>query len=251
MRAGMILPFSLMKSLRISISLESIHSIFSAVKRQNLRRLNSWRPPFLSSFLSPRPLPLPLAPLLGGGMSNSFYEFNVGCVQYQLLAVAALAGEESGDFHLHSRPGCRHQTRFALEGQTGHLALHRALGAGFDLLGSVAEPEIDHRNTGRRVAQRVEFDQFAGQHELVVQYAQAAAGAATAGAAGAAAAATAASAGLGASAAFGASPFSTERDFSSFIIGEGAVTAAFICTVRWRRTASLNLNECSSSSRVS
>jgi hypothetical protein len=56
---------------------------------------------------------------------------------------------------------------------------------------------------------------------------------------------------LGASAAFGASPFSTERDFSSFIIGEGAVTAAFICTVRWRRTASLNLNECSSSSRVS
>src|SRR5487761_2609914 len=87
--------------------------MFSAVKRQNLRRLNSWRPPFLSSFLSPRPLPLPLAPLLGGGMSNSFYEFNVGCVQYQLLAVAAFASEESGDFHLHSRPGCRYQARLA------------------------------------------------------------------------------------------------------------------------------------------
>src|SRR5487761_1946910 len=120
--------------------------MFSAVKRQNLRRLNSWRPPFLSSFLSPRPLPLPLAPLLGGGMSNSFYEINVGCVQYQLLALAAFAGEESGDFHLHSRLGCRHQARFAFERQAGHLALHRAHVPGFDLLRRMTEPEIDHRD---------------------------------------------------------------------------------------------------------
>ena len=31
-----------------------------------------------------------------------------------------------------------------------------------------------------------------------------------------------------------------DLDFSSFIIGEGVVTAAFILTVRWRNTASLN-----------
>lgn len=36
-------------------------------------------------------------------------------------------------------------------------------------------------------------------------------------------------------------------DLSSFIIGEGVVTARFILTVRWRRTASLNLKPCSSS----
>lgn len=42
-----------------------------------------------------------------------------------------------------------------------------------------------------------------------------------------------------------------DLDFSSFIIGEGVVTAAFILTVRWRSTASLNLKECSSSFSVS
>ncbi len=34
---------------------------------------------------------------------------------------------------------------------------------------------------------------------------------------------------------------------SSFIIGDGPVSAFFIATIRWRRTASLNLNACSSS----
>ncbi len=48
-----------------------------------------------------------------------------------------------------------------------------------------------------------------------------------------------------------ASPGIIDFDFSSFIIGEGAVAAAFILTVRWRSTASLNLNECSSSFSVS
>src|SRR5262249_60683121 len=43
-----------------------------------------------------------------------------------------------------------------------------------------------------------------------------------------------------------------ERDlaFSSFIIGEGATTASLIATMRWRSTASLNLNACSSSVSV-
>src|SRR4029078_6717942 len=48
------------------------------------------------------------------------------------------------------------------------------------------------------------------------------------------------------------SPFSiSERDFSSFIIGEGALTALGMRPIRWRSTASLNLNECSSSPSVS
>jgi hypothetical protein len=38
--------------------------------------------------------------------------------------------------------------------------------------------------------------------------------------------------------------------FSSFIMGEGALTASSTCTMRWRSTASLNLKPFSSSSMV-
>src|ERR1700690_2602960 len=44
------------------------------------------------------------------------------------------------------------------------------------------------------------------------------------------------------------SPSSSERDFSSFIMGEGVATASSRLVVRWRSTASLNLKPCSSSS---
>src|SRR5256885_1382059 len=43
----------------------------------------------------------------------------------------------------------------------------------------------------------------------------------------------------------------SDFDFSSFIIGDGEITALGIFTIRWRSTASLNLNECSSSASVS
>src|SRR5207253_1210753 len=48
-----------------------------------------------------------------------------------------------------------------------------------------------------------------------------------------------------------AGPSVTLRDFSSFIIGEGPDSASRLLTVRWRSTASLNLNACSSSASVS
>src|ERR1700674_4841013 len=69
MRAGMILPFSLMKSLRMAMSLSSTSLIFSAVKRQNLRRRNSprfcWRPSLPLANLPPFPLPRPRGAGLG------------------------------------------------------------------------------------------------------------------------------------------------------------------------------------------
>ena len=46
-------------------------------------------------------------------------------------------------------------------------------------------------------------------------------------------------------------PSISDFDFSSFIIGEGLMCALGIFTIRWRSTASLNLNECSSSASVS
>lgn len=73
-------------------------------------------------------------------------------------------------------------------------------------------------DASRCVAERFQLDDTTGEDELI-RTAQAAAGVATC-------AASVASAGLG------ASIFSTERAFSSFIIGEGVVTAAFILMVR-------------------
>src|SRR5438034_4017197 len=43
----------------------------------------------------------------------------------------------------------------------------------------------------------------------------------------------------------------SDRDFSSFIIGDGETTSSVFATIRWRRTASLNLNACSISVSVS
>src|SRR5262245_46089407 len=100
------------------------------------------------------------------------------------------------------------------------------------------QPEPQYRDAGRRVAQCLDSGQLSGQRNLIRRHARAEASSA-AGAAGA---------GFGLSSAAGAV---SERDFSSFIIGEGADTAPLIFTIRWRSTASLNLNACSSSPSVS
>src|SRR3954452_6301891 len=110
MRAGMILPVSLTKALRPPPSLSSIHSTFSAVKRQNLRRRKSARCPLSFLSLPNFPLPFPL-PLRGGGIFGflflSFDEFDVGHVQHELLRALALRGEKAVQlqFGVHFRCG--------------------------------------------------------------------------------------------------------------------------------------------------
>src|SRR3954468_8127067 len=168
MRAGMILPVSLMKSFSTSMSLYSIHSAFSAVKRQNLRRRNSARCPL--SFLSlpnfPLPLPLPFSPLRGG-MSCSFDEFDVGYVQHQLFRALAFRAQESLDLDPRLHGGLRQQLRLRFERHCGNLRPHLALPACFFLLRPVLEPELDHRDAGRRVAQGAQLDDFSADLDLV------------------------------------------------------------------------------------
>src|SRR5262245_6931166 len=89
MRAGMILPFSLMKSFSSSTSLKSISLIFSAVKRQNLRRLNSGRK-LRSSFFLSFDLPLPRNAM----MSCSSIDLEFVQVQYDAPAAAAAIRQE-------------------------------------------------------------------------------------------------------------------------------------------------------------
>src|SRR5947209_527580 len=116
------------------------------------------------------------------------------------------------------------------------------------------ELQVEGFRARRRVAQVTTGSEPCIQFDLVTRRRlheprasarpQAAAAGGVAGAAGAAAAAGAA---LPAAAPAGF----MERDFSSFIIGDGPVTASVITTIRWRSTASLNLNACSSSASVS
>ncbi len=116
------------------------------------------------------------------------------------------------------------------------------LDTGFNLHRTVREFEVDQWQPGGRVAQRFYRGDFSrkrsrikrlGAHPYVV------AGAGAGAAAGAAVAAGAVRSSDGG------------RARSSRIIGDGAVTASFINTVKWRSTASLNLNACSSSTNVS
>ncbi len=106
----------------------------------------------------------------------------------------------------------------------GDLTLHLPHHSGLGLLRGMLEQPFAYRNPRRRVAQRLALDQPAGELDAVQSFSRAitrcAAGssAATATAAGATSAAT--------------SPPNKERDFSSFIIGEGVVRACFILTVR-------------------
>src|SRR6185369_6750890 len=101
-------------------------SIFSRLKRQNLRRLNRPLPfflPFLSSFF------LKNLPIL-----ISFYKFDRSYMQSQLLAVLALGGEETGQMDRRSRI-CRLQP-LGCRAQADRLdfALDTPWAARFDLL---------------------------------------------------------------------------------------------------------------------
>jgi hypothetical protein len=139
-------------------------------------------------------------------------------VQHRLPAVAAFPSEKSRDGHTAAETRTGQQLRISLEGHRGELALDLAFVSGFHLFGFVLDAEIQDRDAGRSVPQGVEFDDPAGQYRSVAgQFLQTPAGASAMGSTFASAF---------------ASGFSTDFDFSSFIIGEGVVTAPFICTTK-------------------
>lgn len=99
------------------------------------------------------------------------------------------------------------QSRLHVEGDGGDFGVHLSVRSGFGQLGIVAQAELDHRDARGRMPQGADLGQPAVDPDLI----QAA----------------------GASAGFASGTRSIiERDFSSFIIGEGAVTALAILMMR-------------------
>ena len=96
-------------------------------------------------------------------------------------------------------------------GHTGHFAFHLALDIGFDLGRDMREEEFDDRESGGGVAQGATLKHATRQLRQVAVPGrhQAAAGASAL-----------------------TSGWVSERDFSSFIIGEGSVMARFCFIVR-------------------
>src|SRR3954463_10195017 len=168
MRAGMILPGSLTKSFRNSTSLESIHSTFSAVKRQNLRRRKRARCPLSFLSLPNFPLPFPL-PLRGGGIFGflflSFDEFDVGHVQHELLRALALRGEKTVRLQLRVQFRSCEEPGLRAERYAADFRLDLAGGSRLGLLRLVPELEFERGKAGRRVAQRAQLKQPAVQLE--------------------------------------------------------------------------------------
>jgi len=122
-------------------------------------------------------------------------------------------------------------SRHVAEGDRVQLALDLALSAGFRLLRAMHERAFERRNSDRRVAKVCTLCKGRGKHEPIiagvrqarrVDVQAPAAGAAATGVAGAGASAAGRSA---------SRPVS-DRDFSSFIIGDGVATASFFTTIR-------------------
>src|SRR6185503_11026563 len=163
------------------------------------------------------------------------------CMQYHLCAHAVLPVKKPAHLDRLARFQPGHGHRHFRHRHPAHLALDLAFQPGFDLARLVHQLESEHGYPGRGIAQGFDGSELAAQSNLVCFHSYVAADSSAAGAAGA-------GAGLAPSSPAGA--FS-DLDFSSFIIGLGAVTASLILTMRWRNTASLNLKAWSSSPNVS
>ena len=156
---------------------------------------------------------------------SSFYESDFRHVQYQLAARPRLGCDEPGELEPDPERRSRNHLRLLFNRDARELELHSAFGARLDLAGRVPDREAHDRDAAGGVAQHVTGGELAGEREPVAAVQarrQACASAAALGVSGAG--------------------WRTDFDFSSFIIGEGAVTAPFILTTRCLSTASLNLN---------
>ena len=137
-------------------------------------------------------------------------------MQNQGSAFQTLGREKACQSHPISRFCPRHQLRGGTQGHGRDFTRHLALAACLDLFRLVCNEETYYRHARRGVAQRRNFKQAAGQVGEI-------AGDRDSGLRIQAAAPADASDGA---------DVDSERDFSSFIIGEGSVAACFIFTVR-------------------
>lgn len=133
-------------------------------------------------------------------------------MQNQLSAVTAARGEEPGDLEALAERRAAEPAGLVAQRLDRDLELETPLAAGLDHVALMAQLRFADRHAGRGVANCVALDQDAGQAQLIpCQVRQAASAGAAAGA---------------------ASPPISDLDFSSFIIGDGVVTACFIFIVR-------------------
>ena len=146
-------------------------------------------------------------------------------MQHQLPRRPTLRGHKPGEAQADAERGAADAPRVSLERHAANLGLDPSLTAGFRLARNVREAEARERDAGRRISHGIAGDELPIDREPI-----AAEG-------GQACASVDRVLSLGPSGAC-----STDFAFSSFIIGEGVVTGPFIFTIRWRSTASLNLN---------
>ena len=133
-------------------------------------------------------------------------------MQNQLSTVAAARGEKPDDLETLTERRAGKPAGGVAQRLDRDLELDAPLAAGLHHFALMAQLRVADRHAGRGIANCVALDQDAGQAQLIpYQVRQAASAGAAAGA---------------------ASPPISDLDFSSFIIGDGVVTARFILTTR-------------------
>jgi hypothetical protein len=146
-------------------------------------------------------------------------------VQHEPPGTPALRTQKSFDRERRIERASREQPRQAFEGHGIDLGPHLALAARFAGLRFMQHAERDHVDAGRRLAQSVALDETSGKPYAVLG---------SAGSRVQLTSAAAVSLGAAPGSAGCASPPRSISDlaFSSFIIGEGVVTARVIFTIR-------------------
>src|SRR5690606_26444944 len=112
---------------------------FSAVKRQNLRRLNSAR---LPSRRRPSFLRAPLRPRLGAAMLYSFLEFDGVHMQHQLPARSTLRGQEPAELQTYPEGRACDQLRLLLHRHASQFQFDLSGRVRLDLRRSVRDTEV-------------------------------------------------------------------------------------------------------------
>ncbi len=141
-------------------------------------------------------------------------------MQSGLPAVTASGGEKTAQSQRYSGTGFLQPAGCRSDGYRLDVAFDLSRVAGFDLFRVVGDQAFDDRYPGRSEAQRFAFDQRTGQLDAIF------------GAIQPTLAIQAAASPAGASAGAGSRASSIDFDFSSFIIGDGVVTARLVRMIR-------------------
>ncbi len=136
-------------------------------------------------------------------------------MQSRLLAVPAARRQKAGQTKLRARSRRLQPLRHAAQGNRLDFAFDAPPAAGFELFRLVPDQAFADRHAGRRETQRLALDQGSGQLDAIQRSLDNQAAGCPA-----------------ASPAAGSRTSSIDFDFSSFIIGDGEVTARLVRIVR-------------------